>query len=160
MLFEPIRYDNGTAEMRIYLDREETRRIGTDAETMATFLDTAIRALAEIRAGDWDKPSTEVVAGLEELPGALQRHRQEETLFPLDNLIPRLEAIRVTALRGYRAHGASYADLARVMGVKRSTAQSRWGAIEGRRHDWEDWARTGRDPRDPRPGHRRVRRRA
>jgi 8-oxo-dGTP pyrophosphatase MutT (NUDIX family) len=150
-LFEPIRYDDGSAQMRIYLDREETRRVGTDVETMARFLDTAVRALAEIRAGDWDTPSIEVVTGLEELPGAIQRQRQEETVFALEDLIPRLEAIRVTALRGYRAHGASHADLARVMGVKRSTAQSRWNALEATRHEWEEWARTGRDPRYPAP---------
>jgi len=133
---------DGAADLHIHLSPHEVSAIGPDARSMLADLNTAIRALVEIRAGDWDK----VVSSPhdEGNPGALQRQRMDTTIYNLEcHLIPQLEAIRTTALRAYRAHGASYADLAAAMGLSaRSTAQSRWEKLAaGTISRWEKWAR-------------------
>src|SRR5699024_10570369 len=60
----------------------------------------------------------------------------------------RIEALRAWALHGLRTHhGASHAEIADMLGVARSTAQSRWNQIEKRRPEKWNWARgtTGDD---------------
>src|SRR5699024_8561325 len=62
----------------------------------------------------------------------------------------RAEAIRAWALHGLRVHHqASHGEIADMLGVARSTAQSRWNQIEKRRPDLWEWARgTDQDSSD------------
>lgn len=126
----------GGSEIHLRLGAAETEQLGEAALHLAAGLDTALRAVAELRAGAWDH----IVPGPDDdgRPVARQRQRMEETVHALArDLIPRLEAIQAATLRRWKAAGASYAEIASAMGLSnaagapnRATAQSRLRALE------------------------------
>ncbi|MFI6802974.1 NUDIX hydrolase [Streptosporangium canum] len=139
--YEQISHPGGESELRIHLSAKETAALGADALSFVRDLDPVLRALAEIRAGDWDQVSPSPYD--EGRPGARQRRRMEDAIYAVEQyVLPRLSAIRTVALRSFRAQGASYADLAAAMGISRSTAQSRWRVLEATAPDkHERWVR-------------------
>ncbi|MEU7900589.1 NUDIX domain-containing protein [Nonomuraea sp. NPDC049152] len=126
----------GGSEIHLRLGVAETELLGEAALHLAAGLDTALRAMAELRAGAWDH----TVPGPHDdgRPRARQRQRMSETVHALArDLIPRLEAIQAATLRRWKAEGASYAEIASAMGLSnaagapnRATAQSRLRALE------------------------------
>lgn len=125
----------GGSEIHLRLGAAETELLGEAALHLTADLDTALRAMAELRSGAWDNilgPHDEGRAY------ARQRQRMEETVHALArDLIPRLEAIQAATLRRWKAGGASYAEIASAMGLSnaagapnRATAQSRLRALE------------------------------
>lgn len=142
--FPRDRDPDGGMTLTIRLTAEQAELAGSDVRSMINDLHEAVDALIEIRAGGWDQLAESPYD--EGNPGALQRRRMEDTVSALDqNLIPALEAIRATAIRSWRAQGASLADLAAAMGLSsRSTAQSRWQKLERTPPNrWERWVREG-----------------
>lgn len=133
--YEQITTRSGS-EIHLRLGATETELLGEAALHLAAGLDTALRAMAELRSGVWDH----TVPGPhhDERPTAHRRQRMEETVHALArDLIPRLEAIQAATLRRWKAEGASYAEIASAMGLSnaagapnRATAQSRLRALE------------------------------
>ncbi|MFI6510839.1 NUDIX hydrolase [Streptosporangium sp. NPDC050855] len=127
---------HGGSEIHLRLGVAETKLLGEAALHLTAGLDTALRAIAELRAGAWDH----ILPGPDDdgRSGARQRQRMEETMHALArDLIPRLEAIQAATLRRWKAEGASYAAIASAMGLSnaagapnRATAQSRLRALE------------------------------
>lgn len=119
-------------------EREFLRRDAFGLESTTADL---IHALIAIRTGDWDERDT-TDFGDHTVLGAGQRQLMQTALHSADTLLPRIEALRAWALHGLRTHhDASHSDIAAMLGVARSTAQSRWNQIEKRRPDMWDWAR-------------------
>lgn len=117
--------------------RRDTRQLHNDAAMLSA-------GLAEIRAGRWDAfdPDAGPSEQYPERAGAVQRSHMEDVLYAADQMIPAAEAVRAWALHGLRTlHGATHAEIAARLGVPRSTASTRWQALERRRPDRWTWAR-------------------
>ncbi|MFE9247153.1 NUDIX domain-containing protein [Nocardiopsis sp. NPDC006938] len=123
------------------LTPEEVSFLRVDARGLTNDADILAMALIDIRAGRWDQRD-DTDLGDHTIPGAGQRQLMQNALLAADELLPRAEALRAWALRGLREHhGASHEDIAQMLGVPRSTAQSRWRQVEKKRPEKWDWAR-------------------
>ena len=131
------------------LPAHERAVLRTDANGLHTAATDLTWALIAIRTGQWDTPD-ETDHGEHTAPGAGQRQLMQRALYSAEDLINSAEAIRAWALHGLRTHhGASHAEIADMLGVARSTAQSRWNQIERKRPALWDWARgTGEEDSD------------
>lgn len=123
------------------LPAEDLDRLRHDATGLEMTTTTLIHALIAIRSGAWDdRDHTD--HGDHTVPGAGQRQLMQDALHAAETLLPRAEALQGWALHGLRTHyQASHADIATMLGVPRSTAQSRWKALEKQRPEKWDWAR-------------------
>ena len=123
------------------LTPEEIDFLRLDARGLTSDTDILALALIDIRAGRWDQRD-DTDFGDHTVLGAGQRQLMQQTLLAADELLPRVEALRAWALHGLRTHhDSSHEDIARMLGVSRSTAQSRWRAVEKKRPEKWDWAR-------------------
>jgi len=125
---------DGSIELTITVTPTEAAVLGSDADTLTDYIDTALWALVMLRSGatgDGTAPSAADLA-------IVVQHMDTR-------LLPRIEGIRDAAIRAYaELPDASHGRLARAMDVARSTAQDRRAALVAREPSgWEEWAREG-----------------
>ncbi|MFF7013226.1 hypothetical protein ACFY9Y_35030 [Streptomyces fimicarius] len=129
----------GGLDITISLTPAEAAALGSEADTLADWFDTALWALAMLRTGTNEHGH---------LPGQDVREVTPDSLYTvindLDNrLLPRLQGIRDAAIRRHNELGGSLNNLALAMDVSKSTAQSRRNAVldgRDRPSHWENWA--------------------
>lgn len=116
----------GGVDIIISLTTDDNRALQGEADLMADWFVSALRALAALRTGHDGSGD-----------------RWYWTINDLDTrLLPRLEGIRDAVIREWAAQGGSHGHLALAMDVPRSTAQTRREAVTGRQPSyWETWAR-------------------
>ncbi|MBB4920955.1 NUDIX hydrolase [Streptosporangium saharense] len=126
--YEHVTHRDTSSDLVLRLDAIETALLGADVLNLGADFHTALRALAEIRAGRWDFVESDPELD-EGVPGARQRARMEETAHGLRDLLERLEALQAVTIRSWRARGASYGAIGQALKVSRSTAQDRVKAL-------------------------------
>lgn len=119
----------GGVDIIISLTGPENTALQGEADLMADWLVTALRALVALRTSQ---------------NGAGDSGQWYWSLNDLARLLPRLEGIRDAVIREWAKQGGSHGQMALAMDVPRSTAQTRREAVTGREPSyWETWARPG-----------------
>ncbi|MEU1503055.1 hypothetical protein [Streptomyces sp. NPDC005732] len=124
----------GGMDLTISLTPDDVAALGIDgAGELTRWFDTALRALAMFRGDDSHRATS---------------RRMADVVRDLDQgLLPRLQAVRDTAVHRHGQLGGSINDLAAAMNVAKSTAQSRRNALtKGAPHPWKQWVIHGRAP--------------
>ncbi|MEU8764972.1 hypothetical protein [Streptomyces sp. NPDC048659] len=117
-----------THDITISLTQDQAQALGPEAEAMATWLHSALTAMARLRTGP---------AGTDLDPADLTQ--------PLTDLhtqlLPRLEGIRDSLIRTHATAGGTVQSLATTLNTPRSSAQYRRETLtKAQPTEWESWA--------------------
>lgn len=117
----------GSIDITLSLPAEHVSALGIEARDVLEWTDTALGALALLRAGELPAEQRDALAVVIEHLG--------------QRLLPRLEGIRDAAIRAHAAAGGSYGELAAALNLARSTAQYRRDVlVSSEPGEWEQWA--------------------
>ncbi|GLY54848.1 NUDIX domain-containing protein [Lentzea sp. NBRC 102530] len=142
----------GGLDLVMSLTPDQADALGPDAYTIAEAVDTVLVALAALRTGhDPDVTLEEIRSSgsMKDRPVSSAPIWHTWVLSDTTKLQAFLEGVLHATLRGYAGEGASYGQLATVLGIPRATAQTRRDAVcKAAPNPAELWATGKRGPED------------